>query len=90
MPDRHFYLLRHHILFYIKFLGFCSLAPDEISILCGENKGFLQKIMIFNQRTISPLENSSENHRLLGKPLIPIQDLNTNFQLEPKNRKVEI
>ena len=34
MPARHFYLLRHHILFYIKFLGFCSLAPDEIRILC--------------------------------------------------------
>ena len=43
MPDRHFYLLRHHILFYIKFLLFCSLAPDEIRILCGENKGIPQK-----------------------------------------------
>ena len=28
MPDRHFYLLRHHIFFYLKFLLFCSLAPD--------------------------------------------------------------
>ena len=78
--------------------------------------------MIFNQRTISPLENSSEsqrlpiapisftiiflqfrkkifpsgdfhsneNHRLLGKPFISIQDSNTNFHLEPKNRKAEI
>ena len=34
MPVWHFYLLRHHILFYIKFLVFCSLAPDEIRILC--------------------------------------------------------
>ena len=33
MPDWHFYLLRHHILFYIKFLVFCPLAPDEIRIL---------------------------------------------------------
>ena len=39
MPDRHFYLLRHHILFYITFLDFCLLAPDEIRILCGKNKG---------------------------------------------------
>ena len=39
MPDRHFYLLRHHILFYIKFLLFCPLAPDEIRILC-EKRGF--------------------------------------------------
>ena len=121
MPDRHFYLLRHHILFYIKFLLFCLLAPDEIMILCRKNKGDPQKIMI-NQRTISPLENSSksqrlpiapisftiislqfrkkifpsgdfhsnENHRLLGKPFISIQDSNTNFHLEPKNRKAEI
>ena len=47
MPNRHFYLLRHHILFYIKFLLFCSLVPDEIRILCGENKGVVQKSMIF-------------------------------------------
>ena len=40
MPDRHFYLLRHHILFYIKFLLFCSLIPDDIRILCGEIRGF--------------------------------------------------
>ena len=29
-------------------------------------------------------------HNLLGNPLIPIQDLNTNFLLEPKNRKSKI
>ncbi len=29
-------------------------------------------------------------HNLLGNPLIPIQDLNTNFLLEPKNRKAKI
>ena len=63
MPDRHFYLLRHHISFYIKFLLFCLLAPDEIKILCEKNKGNPQKIMI-NQRTISPLENSSKNQSL--------------------------
>ena len=28
MPARHFYSLRHHIFFYIKFLVFCFLAPD--------------------------------------------------------------
>ena len=28
MPTRHFYSLRHHIFFYIKFLVFCFLAPD--------------------------------------------------------------
>ena len=33
---------------------------------------------------------SNENYRLLGNPLIPIQDLNTNFHLEPKDRKPEI
>ena len=40
MPDRHFYLLRHHILFYITFLDFCLLAPDEIRILCKKIRGF--------------------------------------------------
>ena len=40
MPDRHFYLLRHHILCYIKFLLFCSLAPDEIRILGEKIRGF--------------------------------------------------
>ena len=36
--------------------------------------------------------NSSliKNHSLLDNPLIPIQDLNTNFHLEPKDRKPEI
>ena len=64
MPDRHFYLLRHHILFYITFLDFCLLAPDEIRILCGKNKGFLQK------KCVNPFEfNSTESHNFLENPL---------------------
>ena len=31
-----------------------------------------------------------KKHRLLDNPLILIQDLNTNFHLEPKNRKLKI
>ena len=63
MPDRHFYLLRHHILFYITFLDFCLLAPDEIRILCGKNKGFLQK------KCVNPLGfNFQRIHNLLGNP----------------------
>ena len=80
MPDRHFYLLRHHISFYIKFLLFCLLAPDEIKILCGKNKGNPQKIMI-NQRTISPLENSSENQSL---PITPISFTIISLQFRKK------
>ena len=68
MPDRHFYLLRHHISFYIKFLLFCLLAPDEIRILCEKNKECPQKIMI-NQRTISPLENSSKSQSISIAPI---------------------
>ena len=56
MPDRHFYLLRHHILFYITFLDFCLLAPDEIRILCGKNKGFLQK------KCVNPLGFNFQNY----------------------------
>ena len=80
MPDRHFYLLRHHISFYIKFLLFCLLAPDEIMILCRKNKGDPQKIMI-NQRTISPLENSSESQRL---PIAPISFTIISLQFRKK------
>ena len=60
MPDRHFYLLRHHILFYIKFLLFCSLAPDEIKILCRKNKG------VSPEEFVNPLDfNFLESHILL-------------------------
>ena len=58
MPSRHFYLLRHHILFYIKFLLFCSLAPDEIRFLCGENKGGCPEIYDFYLGKI-PRRNAS-------------------------------
>ena len=34
--------------------------------------------------------HSNKNHGLLGNPLIPIQDLNTNFHLEPNSRKAKI
>ncbi len=80
MPDRHFYLLRHHISFYIKFLLFCLLAPDEIRILYEKNKECPQKIMI-NQRTISPLENSSESQRL---PIAPISFTIISLQFRKK------
>ena len=38
------------------------------------------------------MENFSlvNSHNLLGNPLIHIQNLNTNFHLEPKHRKAEI
>ena len=40
MPHRHFYLLRHHILFHIKFLFSCLLTPDGISyLICGKEEG---------------------------------------------------
>ena len=173
MPLQHFYLLRHHIPLYIKFLLFCSLAPDGFSILCGKNKGCLQnyncsfflyhsfltiqhkilsqRLSVFNKELVFQSEgkrgdcpevygfhqnknlqrrifshwicsrsskakgiirtllqgkksegfdlhcyflmrNSSliKNHSLRDNTLIPIQDLNTNFHLEPKNRKPEI
>ena len=41
MPIRHFLRRDYlHILFYIKFLLFCSLAPDEIRILGEKIRGF--------------------------------------------------
>ena len=41
--------------------------------------------------SVNPLEfNFPEDHSLLDNPLSPIQDLNTNFLLEPKSRKAKI
>ena len=66
MPDWHFYLLRHHILFYIKFLLFCSLAPDEIRILCRKNKG------VSPEEFVNPLDfNFLESHILLVHSTLP-------------------
>ena len=45
MPHRHFYLLRHHILFHIKFLFSCLLTPDGISyLICGKEEGDRRKV----------------------------------------------
>ena len=72
MPDRHFYLLRHHILFYIKFLLFCSLAPDEIKILCRKNKG------VSPEEYVNPLDfNFPESHILLVHSTLPTVDLDS-------------
>ena len=74
MPNRHFYLLRHHILFYIKFLLFCSLTPDEIRILCKKIRGFPRSIQfLFKWKTpeeyVNPLDfNSQRIHNLLENP----------------------
>ena len=54
MPDRHFYLLRHHIFFYSIFLVFCSLAPDRNSFFRWRGKkGLGQKSMVFIGMKIS-------------------------------------
>ena len=152
MPDRHFYLLRHHILFYLYFwfsvywcqieiniliwrkrslprrlwvYDFCilntlrSLIWDRVFFLFSDylnlqlvRMGIFQKDMTFQEvkfqetdiynirNSISSvgiscyflMENFSlvNSHNLLGNPLIHIQNLNTNFHLEPKHRKAEI
>ena len=54
MPNRHFLRSDYlHIVLYMKFLLFCCLAQKEISDFCWKEKGILQKIMTFNQRTIN-------------------------------------
>ena len=74
MPVRHFYLLRHHILFNIKFLLFCSLALDDIRILCGKNKGVPKsRRFLFKWKTpeeyVNPLDfNFPRIHNLLENP----------------------
>ena len=81
MPDRHFYLLRHHILFYIKFLLFCSLAPDEIKILCRKNKG------VSLEEFVNPLDfNFPESHILLVHSMFP----NCGFSIVRKKKPYPI
>ena len=99
MPNRHFYLLRHHILFYIKFLLFCSFAPDEIRSLCEKNEDFPQKPMFFlfshifissvisNNLYLSPLEiNFPESYILLVHSTLP----NCRFKIARKKKKHHI
>ena len=92
MPDWHFYLLRHHILSYIKFLFFCFLAPDEIRILPKKNKGIVPKSVIFIQMQISSLNvnplkfNFPESHILLIHSML----LNYGFRLDRKKKKYHI
>ena len=92
MPDRHFYLLRHHILFYIKFLLFCSLAPDEIRILCKKIRGFPRSIQfLFKWKTpeeyVNPLDfNFPESHILLVHSMFP----NCGFSIVRKKKPYHI
>ena len=99
MPNRHFYLLRHHILFYTKFLLFCSFAPDEIRSLCEKNEDFPQKPMFFlfshifissvisNNLYLSPLEiNFPESYILLVHSTLP----NCRFKIARKKKKYHI
>ena len=59
-------------------------------------KGLTLKLLSFQHKSLICYSYLMENfslvnfHNLLGNPLIPIQDLNTNFHLEPKNRKAKI
>ena len=53
----------------------CKEKQTKSRVLCGKNKGCPQKIMI-NQRTISPLENSSKIQSL---PITPISFIITPF-----------
>ena len=79
MPDRHFYLLRHHILFYIKFLLFCSLAPDEVRILPQKTKNL--------EKCVNPLEfNFPEIHNFLENSIFT----NCRFRIARKKKKCPI
>ena len=59
-------------------------------------KGLTLKLLSFQHKSLICYSYLMENfslvnsHRLLDNPHLPIQDLNTNFYLEPKNRKPEI
>ena len=66
----------------------CELTREKFSMRQEQ----VNIIFIQSSKKVSLSGNvhSNKNHSLLGNPLIPIQDLNTNFHLEPKNRKPKI
>ena len=59
-------------------------------------KGLTLKLLSFQHKSLICYSYLMENfslvnsHSLLDNPHLPIQDLNTNFHLEPKNRKLKI
>ena len=59
-------------------------------------KGLTLKLLSFQHKSLICYSYLMENfslvnsHSLLDNPHLPIQDLNTNFHLEPKNRKPKI
>ena len=59
-------------------------------------KGLTLKLLSFQHKSLICYSYLMENfslvnsHSLLDNPLILIQDLNTNFHLDPKNRKLKI
>ena len=73
------------------------ITNSKLVISVGKRRGFSRSIW-FLIRELFPHKKIffiwslylDENHSLLDNHLIPIQDLNTNFLLEPKNRKPEI
>ena len=70
------------------------ITNSKLVISVGKRRGFSRRLW-FLIRELFPHKKIffiwslylDENHNLLDNPLIPIQDLNTNFHLEPKNRK---
>ena len=83
----------------IKFLLFCSFAPDEIRSLCEKNEDFPQKPMFFlfshifissvisNNLYLSPLEiNFPESYILLVHSTLP----NCRFKIARKKKKHHI
>ena len=65
------------------------LFSDYPKSAVGENGDFPEG---FGFHCYFLMENFSlvNSHNLLGSPLIHIQNLNTNFHLEPASRKAEI
>ena len=48
MPDRHFYLLRHHILFYIYFWFFVYWCQIEINILIWRKRSLSRRLWVYD------------------------------------------
>ena len=69
------------------------LSFQHKSLICYQNQTAAKTKFYAELYEDTPLLEifiPNKNHRLLDNPLSPIQDLNTNFHLEPKSRKPKI
>ena len=79
MPDRHFYQLRHHIFFSIKFLLFCCLAPNGNQYFPLMERGILRRLWFLIRGLFRHKKIARDADRKNKTPYINVSSLEFNF-----------